>query len=319
MDIYVDSSNRTVTLEVPVVPVSGSLNVTVHDAAGTLVHTVNTVSAGVGSLSFSFPFVLVSADASYTVRWSFNFLEDGEEYPLVREQHVNIVTPILPLSEIAKIIGSSGSSEDVADVEKSVRHIIQAHTGQAFGYAHKTLSVEGHGERALRLPERLVELEGLSTLTANLNPHTAIITSDGWFLKKGWSESVTAIASDNRYFGGDDITDSLPGEPGFEKAGHGYVISAPGSTKPSVWRDDYPFKITGWWGYRSVPSDVSEAARLLVNDYASNEALYRDRYLTAVKAADWRLDFNARTWEATGNVRADQLLAKYVLLNWAVV
>lgn len=317
MDIYVNDSVRSVTLEVPVTPVGGNLNVTVHDAGGALVHTVNTVVAGNPGLSFTFPFALMQSEGEYTVRWEFNFVEDGQEYPFSTETPVSVITPILPLSEISTILDGEG---DPREVEKSVRHVIQAHTGQKFGYGRKTLKVEGHGEGALRLPERLVVLEGLSTLTANLNPLTAIITSDGWFLKKGWSENVTARDSNNLYFGGGDVDpDILPGEPGYEKPGHGHVIAAPGSARPSAWRDDYPFEITGWWGYKSVPAPVKEAARLLVNDYACGEAAYRDRYLSAVKFSDWRLDFNARTWEATGNVRADQLLAEYVLLNWAVV
>ncbi len=84
-------------------------------------------------------------------------------------------------------------------------------------------------------------------------------------------------------------------------------------------KNDYPFEITGDWGYKSVPAPVKEAARLLVNDYACSEQLYRDRYLESIKAADWRLQFSSRAWEYTGNVRADQLLSEYVILDWAVI
>jgi hypothetical protein len=257
----------------------------------------------------------LQAQNTIEVIWSFEI--DG--HPYSETYSYEVASPYLSIREVREIIGDDATDDEVLQAEAAARHIINAHTGQSFGFTHKTLTVEGHGERALRLPERLVVLEGLSTLSATLNPRTAIIVSDGWYLKKGWSENVTAIPNDNLYFTGDDISDVLPGEPGYEKTGHGEIIVAPGSTQPSQWRDDYPFTIIGWWGYEHVPTPVREATRLLINDYACGESAYRDRYLNAIKAADWRLDFNARTWEATGNVRADQLLAEYVLLNWAVV
>lgn len=335
MEIYVNSANRDVSLEVPVTPISGTLDVTILDANGALQHTVDTVVSSNGVLSFTFPFSLAQGDADYTVVWEFNYTEDGVDYPFSTNTAVSVVTPILPLSEIASILEVSVADEAVANTESGVRYIIRAHTGQSFGfYKNKTIAVEGHGDTALRLPERLVNMTGLATLSANLEPTSTIVTSDGWYLKKGWAHEISAISNNSQYWGGGSGADvpandpdgdgiwTLPisGEPGYEKTGHGIIISAPGyGPSPTPWRDDYPFKITGDWGYPSVPNPVKEAARLLINDYGCREAAYRDRYLQSMKAADWRLQFTSRSWEYTGNVRADQLLSEYVLLDWAVI
>ena len=69
------------------------------------------------------------------------------------------------------------------------------------------------------------------------------------------------------------------------------------------------------------PADqVKEAAKLLVNDYACAEQTYRDRYLTSMTAADWRIQFHSGAFLKTGNVRADQLLRDFVLKGgWAVI
>lgn len=321
MELYTNSAQRTVTLEVPVVPINGSLNVTVFDTTGALVHTVNTVTAGTGTLSFTMPFSFVQNGNEYRVRWEFNYLEDATQYAFYTETYVEVVRSILPLSEIAVILGVNYNTDDAMSVERAVRHVIQAHTGQKFDYSRKTLTVEGHGESALRLPERLVELEGLSTLSATLNTHRAIITSDGWYLKKGWTNEVTVLTTTDEFFTGDYISNfAAPGEPGFEMSDHGPVIMAPGATGIATqFRNDYPFRIAGWWGYRYVPAAIKEAAKLLVNDYGCQEALYRDRYLESIKAADWRLQFSSRAWESTGNARADYLLSEYVLADWAVI
>jgi len=80
------------------------------------------------------------------------------------------------------------------------------------------------------------------------------------------------------------------------------------------------YPISGVWGYEAVPESVKEAARLLVNDYACADSQYRDRYLTSMTAADWRIQFNSGAFVRTGNVRADQLLSEYVTTRgWGVI
>lgn len=270
-----------------------------------------------GLCTFTTPYAAVHTEGSLKV--DVKFYVELEYY--TKTFYYDVITPYLEVREVKKV-WAEATTEEAKEIEAAVRHIINAHCGQSFGYREDhTKVIEGHGERALRLPERLVELTGLSTVTSVLNPLSAIIVSDGWYLKKGWSEEVTAIETDSTYWGASDVTnDVLPGEPGYEKPGHGHVIYAPRSgPNPTVWKDDYPFTITGNWGYTAVPDPVKSAAKLLVNDYACMEALYRDRYLEAITAADWRLQFSSRAWDHTGNVRADQLLSDYVIMDWAVI
>lgn len=265
------------------------------------------------------------------VVWNFT-IDSVPDETLEETFSYEVVTPYLTVREV-KAIFPEASDEEARDVEAAVRHIINAHTGQSFGFDRsKTITVEGHAGGALRLPERLVELEGISTLTSVLNPAAAIIVSDGWYLKKGWADALSAIESTSQYWG--DYTNTLfdnniysdpdgDGRPpivGPLGVRPGGVINAPGSSGGSTpWKNDYPFQITGNWGYKTIPAPVKEAAKLLVNDYACSEQLYRDRYLESIKAADWRMQFSSQAWDHTGNVRADQLLSEYVILDWAVI
>lgn len=270
----------------------------------------------VGSVS-SVTLPYFQSEGTVEVSWSFSIPSVGD---FTDVQIYDVVTPYLTKAEV-KTIWPEATDQQALDVEAVVRHVINAHTGQSFGYSEKSITVEGHGESALRLPERLIELTGLSTLTATLNVNRSIIVSDGWYLKKGWTDSVTVLTTTDEYFSGTDVNNYADeGEPGYEKPSHGHIIIAPGANaSPTPWRDDYPFTITGKWGYITVPQPVREAAKLLVNDYACSEVAYRDRYLESIKAADWRLQFSSSAWRYTGNVRADQLLSQYVLLDWAVV
>lgn len=278
----------------------------------------------------------LGADANdVEVVWNFTIASVPDE-SFDETFSYEVVTPLLNKQEMLRVLDDDTlTDEDIWEVEAAVRHVIQAHTGQKFGYDRgKTLTVEGHGETALRMPERLVSITGVSTLTSALSVGAFIITSDGWYLKKSWAEATPlAVATDSQFWG--DLAYNGPfdnniysdpdgdGEPplvGPLASRPGGITIAPGASgRATPWKQDYPFEITGDWGYKTVPPAVKEAARLLVNDYACSEAAYRDRYLESIKAADWRLQFSSRAWESTGNARADYLLSDYVILDWAVI
>lgn len=259
------------------------------------------------------------------ITWDFTIGAIGGEF-FDETFFYEVVSPLLTKQELQRILDDEDlADEDVWEVESAVRHVIQAYTGQKFGYDKgKTLTVEGHGETALRLPERLIAITGVNTMTSALDTRAFIITSDGWYLKKGWAEAVPLAATSDSTFWGEssfnntiytDPDDSV--NPGYEDGG---IIVAPGASgRATAWKQDYPFEITGDWGHKTIPTAVKEAAKLLVNDYACSETLYRDRYLESIKAADWRLQFSSRAWESTGNARADYLLSDYILMDWAVV
>lgn len=283
-----------------------------------------TVTGGVAKARLPY----LHVEGTGQVDWVFTIPGSGtftEKVPF------EVVTPYIGLDELKDM----GVPADKAkDVEAAVRHIINAHTGQSFGFKpDRTITVEGHGDSAVRLPERLIELKGLSTMTSVLDHRAAIVVSDGWYLKKSWAHVTGPLDNDSLYWGeysgGTPFDNNIYGDPDGDGEGPfvgplgsrpGGVIVAPNAGgRATPWKDDYPFAIHGDWGYKQVPEPVKEAAKLLANDFACNEQLYRDRYLESIKAADWRLQFNSRAWDNTGNARADHLLSEYVLLDWLVI
>lgn len=270
------------------------------------------VADGVASISLGY----MQYETNVLVEWSFTLPQLGS---FTEEQRYTVVTPYLTLRELQDVVPHATDSERMA-VESVTRHIINAHTGQSFGRRDDSLIVEGHGETALALPERLARLTGVSTLKSNLDPLAMHIISDGWYLKKTWANEIAAIVNNSKYWDGYTPNNALPGQPGYLKLSHGNIIVAPGSGgRATIWRDDYPFTITGTWGYDVVPYPVKEAARLLASDYACADQAYKDKYLRSIRAADWRLEFNARAWLSTGNYRVDMLLSEYIRTDWAVI
>ncbi len=247
----------------------------------------------------------IQNECTVGINWIFSVVGSGT---FTRTDSYEVITPLLTLREI-RGIWADITDDKAKELESVVRYVIQSYTGQSFGKRTKSLVVQGAGDNALELPERLSILIGISTLVAELNPSAAVIVADGWYLKKKYSEPLSTVNTTNLYFEGTDYSE------------YGVVISPPKTVGGRYWTDDYPFTITGVWGYPAVPQAVQEAAKLLANDYACNDTLYRDRYLESIRSADWSLRFNERAYLHTGNVRADQLLDKYIMrhFGWAVI
>lgn len=208
----------------------------------------------------------------------------------------DVVTPILSDSQILQI-HPAATSDEIERIEKAVRHVINAHTGQQFGRYVGVKKVSGSGGRLLLLPARLLSL---STVNGSSNGFS--ITGDGYILRQ-YPWGVPPVKAD--YYGLHMHTGGVIHNPNDVKLGY-FTAST--------------YEIDGVWGWEEVPEQVAEAAKLLVNDYACADAAYRDRYLSSMTAADWRIAFNSGAYIKTGNARADLLLSEFVLKRgWAVL
>jgi hypothetical protein len=325
MEIYVETP-REVTIPLPLGFTSVTYTVT---KSGTTSAPANPASQTTTSVNVKIPYAQTIAEGEGIINVSFTM--DSIQYTGATAKQVpfNVVTPYLTMTQARAILEDDMLTDDeVMEVEQAVRYIINAHCGQSFGKRTKDVIVVGAGETALSLPERLMEITGLKILSAVLNPSATWIVADGWYLKKRYYDATSSIENTSVYWDSQGVYDegSFPGEAPHglgltpDRFGHGQIISAPGSFSGTKWKDDYPFTISGTWGYPVVPPAVVEAAKLLLNDYACSEQMYRDRYLDSIKSADWRLQYNDKAFLQTGNVRADQLLENYVMKRgWAVI
>lgn len=306
MEVYRNSraTDRQILLEFPDAvadPAVNSIDVFVlEEGEGAVAKEINSVTLipGEGFL-FTIPLYLVQEDKTLQVHWDITFVEDGETYITKKSMPVNVVTPILSKREI-KEVWDSATDAEVTAIEKAVRHIIQAHTGQDFGMWTGSLNVKADGSGALLLPRRLLSL---SSVNGHVPDNRYSLSPSGYVLRY-YPWGVPPVKAD--YDGLHMHT--------------GGVIHNPNNVRLGEWTKDRNYKITGQWGWDQIPEAVREAAKLLVNDYACSDAQYRDRYLQSMTAADWRIQFNAGAYVRTGNVRADQLLEEYVIIRgWGVI
>lgn len=258
-----------------------------------------TVTSSSGTYSVTIPYQMYESDI--VVHWNFNIPGVGA---VTRDEHLEMATPLLTNAQVRTIVEDDTlTGAELDEIERGARLIIQAHTGQTFGKFVGTKSVTGGGDTVLRLPARLVKLDSVNDVTTFNN--ALAVRGNGWYLvSKNYGGYAPPVRAD--FHGWNEATGP---------------IVAPYSMHPMAhFNQHVEYTIEGTWGWEAVPIAVAEAAKLLVNDYACGDSLYRDRFLTSMTAADWRIQFHEGAFSNTGNVRANQLLAAYVLhRGWMVI
>jgi hypothetical protein len=283
---------------------TGSVQFIVPTDLATATYTINRAGAQIGSMgtatvaagmaTVNLPWAAVAQEGPINI--CLQFFYQGEKYE--QTSTVTVATPYLPLSEVKTIIEDTNEAE-ATRAEAAARYVINAHCGQSFGKTYATYQVKGNQSGALQMPAKLLELTGVNGLPPGLEYQVSL---DGLFINYV-HYGVPPVKAD--YYG---LHQHVGG-----------VIHNPNHVRWGTFESRAIYSISGWWGYNEIPEPVREAARILVENYADPDSEYRDRYLTSMTAADWRIQFNDGAFAKTGNVRADQLLESFVMpAGWLV-
>lgn len=74
----------------------------------------------------------------------------------------------------------------------------------------------------------------------------------------------------------------------------------------------YDYTIILEVGYKKLPSDIVRAAEMLVDDIACGKLDYYRRYVSDYSTDQFKIKFDSRSFEGTGNILVDKILSKYV-------
>lgn len=284
MEIFRDSP-VSLNLDIP--------NVVETEVTATIIRDGVEVYEASGS-NVPLPFKIYGYDGPFEVRWEF--FVPGDPLLHTRYEAHEIVTPLVDLA---------GATQEEIEGERLVRRIIEGLTGQSFGFSFGARAVQGSGGHVLKLPQRIINLVGVSL---NVYPYDSIPFGPIHISDGGWS--ITAASGPVHM----SVKAAPPEEAIYYSGG---VIVAPGHV--TSWNPGNVYIITGSWGYEGIPAPVEEAAKILIDDYNCPEDTYRNKFIDNMRSADWRIEFNPRTWAGTGNIKADQLLAPYMRTNMGVI
>lgn len=191
----------------------------------------------------------------------------------------NVVTPLFTPAELIENDPDFAELEDrIPQLEKLVRHVVEAYTGQSFGL-RKGTEIATWASNTWVTESPIVSIESFGA------PAEVVVTYPT--------------------IGGDVLRRS------YDPKSDTYILS--GKTY-DPWNPQTKAKtapVVGIFGYEYVPFDVKEAAMHLAASYGCNESMWRDRYLQSMASADWRVTYTSGAYVGTGSVIADQLLEKY--------
>lgn len=208
---------------------------------------------------------------------------ENEEVEIIKT--IPVVTPLFTIDDFSTEDLSSmnyASPDDIIELERFIRHVIEAHTGQSFGYFRRTF--EARFGKTTRFDVPVLVFTGISDRYV--------------------TESATTI-----------------GSVSYEvvEGGFGVQLNDNYHTKTDTfWMTSSKNRsvfLHGKFGYVSVPESVRQAALILAGLWGCNQAIWRDRYINTIRSADWNIKYDAAAYEGTGSATADQLLAQYVRGN----
>lgn len=298
-EIYRDSIGKAASLSIP----SAEVNSARFERNGTTVNATDVVETPAGYL-VEIPYEMTHMDGDFTVIWDYSV--DGKDY--TRRETISVVTPLFTKDELVDSDPDFTSLTDaqVVKLERMIRQVIERYTGQTFGFKEGTLDLYGNGTRVLSTSGTRVHSITYLVPYGYSNPeqisgyaYGGRLVSDGYAIVKN-APNDYSIKADST-----EVYESVIG-------GHlGYSAN--------TFSNGSRYTLSGRFGYESVPQAVKDAALQLAQTYSCDEHVWRDRYVKSMRSADWRVDFQQETYNGTGSLIADQLLAPFIVSTMVVL
>jgi hypothetical protein len=73
----------------------------------------------------------------------------------------------------------------------------------------------------------------------------------------------------------------------------------------------YDYRLVVESGYTAIPSDIVRATQLLIEDISCGKLDYYKRYIADYNTDQFKIKFDGRVFEGTGNIIVDKILSKY--------
>ena len=206
---------------------------------------------------------------------------------------------------------------EYTDHENLARAIIDSVTG-GFYYKRSYLEVVGQGtdyiplwdktHKILTVHENAELVYDSSETPAALTTYNYLITKDKTAITKDPVETVDALNRAERkpariplaYSDSISLFDT-------EDSGNVQTVSSGVAFSEGT---DYIILLET--GYKVVPYDIQDAARMLINDIKCGKLDYYKRYVKSYSTEQFKIQYDERLLDGTGNILVDKILDKYV-------
>jgi hypothetical protein len=279
-------SNLTISFEVPsIVTLDSDITITVIDLADLSVQDTFSYSAMSGDI------IQYPLSSKYDTDYQVIITADLDEVETIFDDVFSIVRPYVTPSTLGE---TASQIAEYTRFEEIARAVIDSVIPEGFYYKKKVLETVGLGADYIPLWMDAKKILAVYENNVLVTDRVYEITKD----KTAITETMLDIVNRDEQAplimptAMSDIVDAnLPPLRGFP---NGY---------------DYRFVLES--GYPAVPSDIARAATLLIDDIKCGRIDYYQRYITSYNTDQFRLQFDKRMFEGTGNIVVDKILSKY--------
>ena len=262
---------------------STGYNYTITDMADQSVTTGTVTSTSASKVTITLP---SEYDGSYIVN-----VDSTDNYIDVVRPYVDPTTKGTTATEVA----------DYAKNESIARSIIDSVIIEGFYYKKKMIETTGLGadyiplwvnaKKVLKLYENNVLLFDAADPKSYSTSYT--ITQDNTAIVEVYEGNINRLQSANLIMptSGSDIIDIKYVYRGFPRT--------------------FDYSILLAVGYPNVPTDIIRAAELLIDDIACGKLDYAERYMKSYQTDQFKIGFDNRVFEGTGNFVVDKILSNY--------
>jgi hypothetical protein len=289
----------TTTWELPIA--NAMYNLYVEDLVDHSIETSVVYSDANGKVEYILPLTKVQFDRQFLIR----FYDEDTEHVLY-ESNLDIIRPYTNPADLA----TSGTASEIAEYKKwelIARSLIDTYTGIGF-YNHKSiLQVNGSGadylpvwrdaNRVLKVYENDVLVFDIDAADPATNAYVYKVTLDNSAIYRVETDSVNRTSS---------APITLPGFPG-----EGDLPWINGDMR-GAFPSNYNYLFVLDEGYRAIPPDIQYATEMLIDDLKCGKLDYYQRYVTSYNTDQFRIQFDKKILDGTGNVIVDKILDKYM-------
>jgi hypothetical protein len=270
---------------------------TILDLSDNSVHTDTVASDTNAKVTIDLP---SRYDSSYEVR-IFSISGTGEERQLTQLGEEHFFEVVRPYVDPNTKGTSASEIAEYAKHEEIARAIIDSIIEEGFYYKKKNIQKVGLGADYLPIwvdAKKLLKIYENNVLIFD-SEHPEL-SYPGYKI----SDDRTAITID--YLGQINLAEQKPNvlpqaESDILDLKFGYRGFPQG----------FDYSILLEVGYQRLPSDISRAAELLIEDISCGKLEYYTRYISDYNTDQFKIKFAKQVFEGTGNIIVDKILSKY--------
>ena len=275
---------------------SGNTSVSVEVSEADTLYDYTITDASDGSVvlatatSNSSAVVSVTLPSSYDSQYTLSIDDEEYIYDVVRP-YVDPNTKGETASEIAEY----RKNEELA------RAIIDSVIIEGFYYQKRVIQTTGLGSDYIPLwvnAKKLLKLYENNVLVYD--------SADPESYEKSYTLSDDKTSVIEAY---PDIMNRYEGAPNFLPAAASDMLDLKYIYKGFPRTFDYTLVVEH--GYKKIPGDIVKATELLVEDISCGKLDYYKRYVANYNTDQFKIKFDSRVFEGTGNILVDKILSKY--------